>query len=245
LRHNMSEAVGITKLKPGDVSPLVITVGDPGRAKQIAEMMEVPGVLVASNREFSTYTGAHKGKPVTVISHGVGGGGASMAFEEVIKCGAKIIIRAGTCGSFCSDLREGSLVVVSGAVRRDGVSDLLVHQNFPAVSDYKVVAALEREVSAAGIKHQVGLCLTEGGFYDGPLGNQNQFWASCGVKAVEMEVSVLFVICSLRGVKAGAILNVDNYIFERQDYQPHREVVIQGTKRMCQIVLDTIVTLDP
>ena len=89
-----------------------------------------------------------------------------------------------------------------------------------------------------------------GVFYDGPLGNMNAFWQKCGVKGVEMEVSgicltsypvlkaalirssmiVLQTMCSLRGVKSGSILNVDNYIFERlsensEGYKPHRQVV--------------------
>jgi uridine phosphorylase len=63
------------------------------------------------------------------------------------------------------------------------------------------------------------------------LGNQNELWAKIGVKAIEMEVSTLFVIASLRGVRAGAILNVDNYIFDRaaknEDYNPHKQAIIE------------------
>lgn len=69
---------------------------------------------VANNREYYTISGTYKGVPVTVSSHGVGGGGASMQFHELIDAGAKVIIRAGTCGSFQPHLREGSLIVVSG-----------------------------------------------------------------------------------------------------------------------------------
>lgn len=86
-----------------------------------------------------------------------------------------------------------------------------------------------------------------GVFYDGPLGNKNEFWQKCGVKAVEMEASVLFVMSTLRNVKTGCILNVDNYIFQRyctrtfmllqlttrldpnneEGYKPHRSVVVE------------------
>lgn len=90
----------------------------------------------------------------------------------------------------------------------------------------------------------VGICVTDGPFYDGPLGNQNRLWEKAGVAAIEMEASVLFVIASLRGKKAGAILTTDNYIFQREiegEYKPHREVVIEGTKKMCKYVLDALI----
>lgn len=83
-----------------------------------------------------------------------------------------------------------------------------------------------------------------GPFYAGPLGNKNRLWEACKCAAVEMEVAVLLVIASLRGVRAGAILNVDNYIFKRMqegDYNPHTDVVAQGTARMARHVLDAIV----
>jgi len=98
------------------------------------------------------------------------------------------------------------------------------------------------------MKYKVGLCVTEGCFYDGPLGNLNAFWQKANVCCIEMECAVLFVIAEIRGVKAGSILNVDNYIFERLEtetnsYNPHREVVQEGTKKICQIALDAIIKL--
>jgi len=83
---------------------------------------------------------------VTVASHGVGGGGASMAFEELIQvcsclccsfasthddkllqAGAKVIIRAGTCGSLNPEYREGNLVVVTGRFPFSSVEVLQTH----------------------------------------------------------------------------------------------------------------------
>jgi len=136
-------AIGITKVSPGSIAPLVIVVGDPARAKAVSEMME-EAELIAANREYHTYTGKYKGKRVSVASHGVGGGGASMCFEELIKAGAKVLLRAGTCGSIQPELREAALVIVSAAVRRDGVSDLLIPKEYPAVAHHTIVNALEK-----------------------------------------------------------------------------------------------------
>jgi len=40
-----------------------------------------------------------EGVNMTVVSHGIGGPGAAICFEELIKLGATTIIRMGTCGS--------------------------------------------------------------------------------------------------------------------------------------------------
>jgi len=41
---------------------------------------------------------------------------------------------------------------------------------------------------------------------------------------------------------------VDNYILERvqkeEEYNPHKEEVIQATKSMCRVILDAIVKID-
>jgi uridine phosphorylase len=243
------QAVGILKVKVSDVNPRCLVAGDPARIKYLATLLD-SSKTVADNREYYTVSGVYKGVPVTLSSHGVGGGGASMCFHELMDAGAKVIIRAGTCGSFQPHLREGSVIVVSGAVRRDGVTDLLVPQSYPAVAHHHCVQALDEAAKAFDptLKYDVGFCVTEGVFYDGPLGNMNEFWQKCGVKCVEMEASVLFTMCALRGVKGGAIMNVDNYIFERlgadsAGYKPHRQVVKEGTERMCKIALEALIKI--
>jgi len=247
--HTDDQAKGIMKIDPRNIFPRVLVAGDPGRIKYLATLLE-EAHIVGDNREYYTVSGKYKGVPVSLASHGVGGGGASMAFQELMDAGAKIIIRAGTCGSFQPHVREASLIVVSGAVRRDGVTELLVPLAYPALAHHHVIGALED----AARSHQpplvfdTGLTVTEGVFYDGPLGNKNEFWQKCGVKSVEMEASVLFTMASLRGVKTGGVLNVDNYIFERlsekgEGYKPHRQVVKEGTERMCQVALEALIKI--
>lgn len=46
---------------------------------------------MGKNREYHTYIGKWNGVPLTVCSHGIGGGGASCAFEELIQAGRIIL----------------------------------------------------------------------------------------------------------------------------------------------------------
>ena len=67
-------------LKSGDVGKYVILPGDPKRCKKIAEYFD-DAVLVADNREYTTYTGYLNGEKVSVTSTGIGGPSASIALE--------------------------------------------------------------------------------------------------------------------------------------------------------------------
>lgn len=84
--------------------------GDPKRCKKIAEHFENP-VLVADNREYTTYTGTIDGVKVSVTSTGIGGPSAAIAIEELSKCGAHTFLRVGTCGGMQEDVLGGDIVV--------------------------------------------------------------------------------------------------------------------------------------
>jgi len=174
---------GICKLKKGDLAPHLVVVGAPERAELMSTMLENPR-LVAKNREYVTYTGTHKGFPVSVMSHGVGGGGASMAFEEAIQAGARVIIRAGTCGSFQPHLLQGNYVVTTGAIRYDGVTNRLVNLGYPALSHYEVVQSLVSTLSEAGTTFDTGIILTDGPFYHAIVPPEFDLWAKANVLAV-------------------------------------------------------------
>ena len=72
----------------GEVGRYVILPGDPKRCVKIAGYLENP-VLIADNREFTTYTGTLDGVKVSVTSTGIGGPPASIATEEIVsvRCG--------------------------------------------------------------------------------------------------------------------------------------------------------------
>ena len=107
------------QVAPGEVGRYVILPGDPKRCKKIAEYFDNP-VLVADNREYVTYTGTLDGVKVSVTSTGIGGPSASIAMEELKRCGADTFLRVGTCGGMQLDVCGGDLVIATGAVRAEG-----------------------------------------------------------------------------------------------------------------------------
>lgn len=239
----MPELLPLLLVRPADVAPLAFVCGDPARARHIAGHLD-KARQVGSNREYVTFTGTVQGHPVTVSSHGVGAGGASVCFEELIQAGARTLVRLGTCGSLRPDLREGALILATGAIRRDGAGERLIPLAYPAVADWRVTAVLAETVaSEPEVPWRAGLVLSEGTFYPGLLASELETWVAAGALAIEMEVSMLLTVAGLRGVRAGALLNVDNYVFERQQYEPHREIVVRGTERMIRCALRAVPAL--
>ncbi len=232
------------KLAEGQIPPYVLVCGDPARAEQISRLMQDPKEL-AYNREYRTFVGTYEGEKVAVTSHGVGSAGAAICFEELIKVGARVLIRVGTCGSLTDKLGQGDHIVASAAVREDGVSSLLIPLGYPAVADLQVIQALEKACQDVKAPYQRGIILASDVFYPGLLPTSLELYSKANVPGVEMECATLFVIASLRGVKAGGIATVDGNPLKWQDgnYDPHGEKVAQGKARMLNIGLAAVAAL--
>ena len=121
-------------LKEGDAGKYVILPGDPKRCVKIAQYLD-DAKLVADRREFVTYTGYLDGEKVSVTSTGIGGPSASIAMEELVKVGAEVFIRVGTCGGMSLDVQGGDVVIATGAIRMEGTSKEYAPIEFPAVAD--------------------------------------------------------------------------------------------------------------
>ena len=85
----------------GEISERIVLVGDPNRAKYIAEHYLEDAVLVNDVRCAYCYTGMFEGVRVSVMA--VGMGGPSMLIYATELCrdyGCKILVRAGTSGGY-------------------------------------------------------------------------------------------------------------------------------------------------
>ena len=201
---------------PGDVGRYVILPGDPGRCEKIAQYFDNPQ-FVASNREFTVYTGTLLGETVSVCSTGIGGPSTAIAVEELIECGADTFIRLGTCGGIKLEVQGGDVIIATGAVRQDGTSMEYMPAHFPAVANLDVACALRDAARAKGLTHHCGIVPAKDAFSGqhapdqmptGPyLHYQWDCWKKGNVLASEMESSTLFVVASVRDVRAGALFH--------------------------------------
>ena len=204
-------------IKRGDVGRYVILPGDPKRVPLIASFLD-DAKLVADNREFVTYTGQLDGVVVSVTSTGIGGPSASIAMEELVKCGADSFLRMGTCGGIALDVMGGDAVIATGAVRMEGTSLEYAPIEFPAVADFEVLTACVQAAKSSGLKYHTGVVQCKDSFYGQhepqvmPVSYQLmqkwEAWKRLGVLASEMESAALFTVASHLHVRCGSVFFV-------------------------------------
>lgn len=200
------------------ISPYVLLPGDPGRVGLIGKFLE-NFKIVADNREFKIGVGKYQNKQITVCSTGIGCPSMAIAAEELINAGAKYLIRVGTCGgAWRKDIPIGSLIIPNACVRDEGLTLEYIPQGFPAVGDLETVMALVASAQKLNQKYFVGVNRTHDAFY----GEQSSItkwgkylldkkWKNYDtpILSSDMECAALYVVASLRGVKAGCVLAVN------------------------------------
>ena len=202
-----------TNIGPGDVGRYVILPGDPKRCEKIASHFD-GAELVADSREYVTYTGTILGEKVSVTSTGIGGPSASIAIDELSKCGADTFLRVGTCGGMQDEVEGGDIVIASGAIRMEGTSREFAPIEYPAVPDYRVMNAMIRSAEEQKIRHHVGVVQCKDSFFGQhepeimpvsyELENKWQAWIRMGCLASEMESAALFIAGSFLRVRVGS-----------------------------------------
>lgn len=241
-----NEFLPVTKIPRQGLPEFALVGGDPRRIQRIAERLD-EARQIGHNREYTTYRGTWKGTDLVVSSHGVGAPGAICMFEELAMAGVKTFIRVGTCGGTTMQIDDGDVVIATGVVREDGLTDQMVPVPYPAFSTPEVVLALQRAAIESGHPWHRGVTWTKALFFPGVLQPYWEEYLEAGVIAVEMELSALLVMAAMKGLRAGGILTVDGNPVKRQEqaeYNPHREVVENAVGEMIEIGLNALHILD-
>ncbi|MDQ0658991.1 nucleoside phosphorylase [Paenibacillus sp. W2I17] len=242
----------ILQIHSEDMPAYAIVCGDPARAEKISRKLEQAREL-AFSREYRTFVGLYEGVQIAVVSHGVGSPGAAVCFEELIRAGVTTLIRVGTAGSYTADYPAGSVIVSTAAVRTDGLTRQLVPDGFPAVADIGVTQALieaAREQESADVatfagKVGVGITVTLDAFFAGVEEIPHRKYKQAGALAAEMEIAALYIVSTLRGARAGAIVAIDGFADSdlAAEYDPHTDAVGQAVELEINAALRALAAL--
>ncbi len=121
-------------LKPENIADNIILVGDQGRVEMVSSFFDSVD-FKASNREFVTHTGKYKGKPITVLSTGIGTDNIDIVVTELdalanVDLEKRIpkkehrtlnLVRIGTSGALQADIPVDTPVVSETSVGFDGL----------------------------------------------------------------------------------------------------------------------------
>lgn len=194
-----------------EIHERVIVCGDPARVERIALLGTSPR-HISTNREFTVYETIFNHLPVTICSTGIGGVSALIALEELVRCGAKTMIRVGSAGALQPEIKLGELIIVEGAIRHDGASKAYIDLAYPAIADLNLTVKLMQYLTSQQVSHVTGLIRSHDSFYTDFEEEICRYWSSRGILAADMETSALFTLGRLRGIKVASILcNVVEY----------------------------------
>ena len=196
---------------PGDFADSVLMPGDPLRAKYIADTYLGDARRVTDVRNMWGYTGVYKGKPVSVMAHGMGIPSVSIYCTELIaEYGVKRVIRVGSCGTSHPDVKMRDIIIGMGASTDSNVNrmrfggyDLASLATFDLVR--KAVAAAEQQK----VRYHVGNIFSADLFYT-PDPGMFEIMAKYNVYGVEMEAAGIYPIAAEHDAEALAICTVSD-----------------------------------
>jgi uridine phosphorylase len=190
-------------LRPhADVAERVLAPGDPGRALRLAQWFLDAPKMLNHHRGLWGYTGAAAdGRPLTIQSTGLGGPSAAVVVEELVRLGARRLVRVGTGGALDPGLALGDLVVAGEVRGADGASRALGAPELQ-VPDAGLTRAL---AAAAGASPRP--VVSADLFYD-PDPERRIRWAAEGAVALDLEAAAVLAVAARRGVAAGCVLAV-------------------------------------
>ncbi|MBX3140793.1 MAG: purine-nucleoside phosphorylase [Trueperaceae bacterium] len=204
----------------GSVAPIVLLPGDPDRATLVAERFLDGPKRYNTYRHLYGYTGTYQGVPVSVQATGMGCPSLAIVVEELVRLGAKTLVRIGTSGVVGPGIAPGDLIVASASVPNDGTTrQYLGGAAYSTVADFGLTQALARSAGKLKRKAHVGLIQTDDAFY-AVTPEAVPGLAARGVLALEMEASALFLIGKLRDVRAGCMLVASNRIGDATFVEP-------------------------
>lgn len=176
----------------------------------VAKVAEERGAAVASidhweNGDHVLYEIEQGGRRLGFIHPGVGGPLAAGTLEDMIAHGCRKFVACGGCGVLESGMAVGHLIVVSAAVRDEGVSYHYLPASREIPAQAGGIAALEGVLRRAGLPYGLGKSWTT----DAPYRETREKVAARraeGCVAVEMEAASMMAVAGFRKVAFAQLL---------------------------------------
>ena len=201
----------------GGLGRYVLLPGDPSRAEKLASRFSGHRVI-GNPRGHAVHLGTlarEDGQLVDTmtVATGIGTASVEVVVSELIDCGARRLMRVGSCGSMVPEIVPGQVVIATGAVRDEETSRHYAPIEYPALPHPEGLRALAEGARLAGLRDETffGLCHSKASLYGrefgrGPAAERNTAYTDwirrAGVIASEMEASALFVLASTHEPKA-------------------------------------------
>lgn len=226
--------------EPGDFADAVIMPGDPLRAKFIAENYLDEARQVNDVRNMLGFTGRYKGRPLSVLGHGMGIPSCSIYCSELVNSfGVKRLFRAGSCGAVSKKVRLRDIIIAMGACTDSKVNRVRFRgHDFAAIADYELLQTAVAQAEQKGLAHHVGNVFSADLFYT-PEPEMFELMEKYQVYGVEMEAAGIYGLAAEFGAKALTICTVSDHIVSGERLSAEERQV--GFKEMIELILETAI----
>lgn len=198
--------------KKGDIAKTVLMPGDPLRAKFIAENFLENAVCFNKVRNMLGFTGTYKGKPVSVMGHGMGMPSIGIYSYELFNFyDVDNIIRVGSAGAMQPYVKIRDVIMAMGACTDSNyAAGFELPGTFCPIASYRLLSKAYEIAKAKGIDAKVGNVLSSDLFYSDNTEKNWAAWRKMGVLACEMESAALYMNAAKAGKNALSILTISD-----------------------------------
>lgn len=170
----------------------------------------------------------HQGRRLAFFHPGVGAPMSAGLLEEAIALGCGTFIACGGAGVLNKGMAVGHLVVVSAAVRDEGLSYHYLAPSREVQAQPEGVRALSATLEARGLPYVVGKTWTTDAPYRETFGKVARRRDEDGCLTVEMESASLMAVAQFRGVAFGQVLyggdDLSGEAWDSRAWQSRRDV---------------------
>jgi uridine phosphorylase len=172
---------------------------------------------------------------------GVGAPVVGILLEELHAFGTKCFISIGTAGSLQKNLKLGSHIICTRAIRDEGTSH---HYAASEKYSYPSTSLTEKMIEVTknmGVNYHTGTSWTTDAPYRETLAELKRYRDE-GVLTVEMEAAAIFTIANHLNFEAGAILTISDYLTE-DDWELHFHLTEEHLHTLFTIAKKTLSSL--
>ena len=169
----------------------------------------------------------HKGKRLAFYHPAVGAAQSASLLEEAIAFGCRKFIACGGCGVLESDIAAGHLIVISSAIRDEGVPYHYLPPGREIAANELGITALTKTMDNEDIPYRVGKTwTTDAPFRETP--NKIMRRREEGCLVVEMEAAGMMAVAQFRNVTFGQALyggdDLSGTEWDNRDWQSRADV---------------------
>lgn len=185
---------------------------------------------------FRLYSGSVKGQHVSFVLAPEGAPATVVMMEELIACGARVILSIGWAGSLQPYAPVGTMLIPIKCIRDEGTSLHYVDKNVTLEPDEGLLKLLEAACREVGADVVCGVQWTTDAPYR-ELVSRIVSYGEQGVIGVDMETSAMYALGKFRGIRVCNLLVVSDELWS--EWRPaFRSLELkQATEQAQRIIL--------